>query len=152
MPSDSHCGINVSMSIMFVSAKYNTGVTLCWDAIVFIVVIGDGFVLPVANQFSLSTTQKSESSCVAIACVFVTMMSSIISNSMFLLFKYSVIYDFVVSGSFVSKLKSVNVGMVSESVCDSGSMSKSVGNGNVVSEISLLLSVFCVFSDFIFIF
>ena len=94
---------------------------------------GDTFVLPVANQFSLSTTQKSESSCVAIACVFVTMMSSIISNSMFLLCRYSVRSD-VLSG-VSSKLKSVNVGTLSEFGSESNVMSKSGGSGNAVSSV-----------------
>lgn len=78
IPSDSHCGINVSMSIMFVSDRYKTGFTLFCSAADLTARIGDGFDLPVANHCSLSHTQKSASSCTAIACLSVMMISLMI--------------------------------------------------------------------------
>ena len=83
MPSNSHCDVNVSMSMIFVSARYKTGFTLFCSATDFTAKTGDGFDFPVANHCSLSHTQKSESSCTAIACVFVTIISSITVYSVF---------------------------------------------------------------------
>ena len=128
IPSDSHCGISVSISIIFCSARYKTGFTLCCSATDFTANIGDGFVLPLANQFSLSTTQKSESLCVTIAWFLVTMISSIMLYSVLVSFKYSVTFEEFVSvlfSSLSSKLKSVNVGTLSELFSESNEMSKS---------------------------
>ena len=135
MPSDSHWAVNVSMSMIFVSARYKTGFTLFCSATDFAAKTGDGLDLPVANQFSLSHTQKSESSCTAIACVFVTIISSIIVYSVFVLFRCSITSDVFVSG-VSPKLKSVNVGTVLSfcSVSVSNDMSKSDGNGNMSSD------------------
>ena len=52
---------------MFVAPRYKTGFRLFAVAMFNRVIIGDGFVLPAANQFSVSATQKSESECVAMA-------------------------------------------------------------------------------------
>ena len=46
MPSDSHCGISVSISIIFCSARYKTGFTLFCSATDFTAKTGDGFVFP----------------------------------------------------------------------------------------------------------
>lgn len=67
MPSDSHCFFKSSRSRMFCVSKYITGVTLCVVAAFLTAIIGEGRLCPLANQFSVSVTHRSESSCVAIA-------------------------------------------------------------------------------------
>lgn len=67
MPLDSHCSIRFSKSIMFVAPRYKIGSRLFAVAMFNRVIIGDVFVLPAANQFSVSATQKSESVCAAMA-------------------------------------------------------------------------------------
>lgn len=66
---------------MFFSWRYNIGIRLCSVAAVCNALIGDGRVLPAANQFSSSATQKSESRWLAMACVCVKIMSFSMSNS-----------------------------------------------------------------------
>lgn len=76
MPADCHSGISLSMFIMFIDARYIAGARLCTVAAFVTAIIGDGHVRPVANQFSISGTQKSESECVIMACLSVMMMLS----------------------------------------------------------------------------
>ncbi len=142
MPTDSHCGINFSKSSMFCDARYRTGCLLCTAAVACIVVIGDGHVLPAANQFSLSVTQKSESSWVIITIVSVIIASWSIVNCWLWAVKKSMTAEFFSDDEGVfgaSKLMSVNVGIsanvgVSLNVGASDSLgigiSKSLGNGN----------------------
>ena len=78
IPSDSHCGINVSISNMFSVPRYITGVKPRSDAMDLICAIGDGRDFPVANQLSSSITQKSGSVCEIIAYLSVIIMSSIV--------------------------------------------------------------------------
>lgn len=77
IPSDCHVLMWMSRSIMFVDSRYITGDKLCCAAYSWIFLIGDGRVLPFANQFSLSITQKSLSLCVMMACLSVMIISSI---------------------------------------------------------------------------
>ena len=81
MPLDSHSGIRVSKSRMFCAPRYNTGVTLCSFAMATTDAIGDGLVLPVANQLSGSVTQKSLSVCAIIACLSVIIISFVVVKS-----------------------------------------------------------------------
>ena len=74
-PIDSHCGIRVSKSIMLVADRYRAGFNPFSLAIWHATETGDWRTLPVANQFSLSVTQKSWSLCVAITCVSVIIKS-----------------------------------------------------------------------------
>ena len=114
------------------------GFTLCCFAAYLTAITGDGFVLPVANQFSLSVTQKSESLCVVMACVGVITMSSIILYSIPWVFKYAVMSVLVVFSGVLSKSRSVNVGMLLFVVLsDVKSMSKSSGNGNCACAMSV---------------
>lgn len=80
MPSDSHSGISLSRSRIFVDARYIAGVRLCFFAAFWAVMIGDGHTRPAANQFSKSVTQKSGLECVAIACVSVITIFSSTTN------------------------------------------------------------------------
>lgn len=75
IPSDVHVCFKESMSRMFSDARYIAGVFLCSWAMFTASVIGDVRTLPAANQFSVSTTQKSGSLCVAMAWVSVITMS-----------------------------------------------------------------------------
>lgn len=103
--------------------------------------IGDGHVLPAANQLSESATQKSGSECVIMACVSViTMLSAILNvrpefdkcwvrSSMVDLSDCDV--GVSVLGTSSPKVMSVNVGADVNSVAGiSTGMSKSEGNGN----------------------
>lgn len=152
MPSDCHCGINLSISIMFVCARYIAGIRSYLVAVFFTVMIGDGHTRPAANQLSVSTTQKSGSSWVMMACVSVMITFSSDRYGLLCWFRYSInselsfVYSLLfVSGvlSGVSKLISVNVGM---SFISGDAISKSVGNGRpsnggVVS--GVVTGVFC---------
>ena len=60
------------------------------SAAVFAAIIGDGHVLPAANQFSLSGTQKSGSQCVAIACVSVITISLSVLKFRLFFVRYSI--------------------------------------------------------------
>lgn len=82
IPLDSHSGINVSRSRIFCAPRYNTGVTLCSFAAAITDTIGEGLVLPVANQLSGSATQKSLSICAIIAYLSVMIISFIVVKSM----------------------------------------------------------------------
>lgn len=66
MPEDSHSGCSFSKSIMFVAARYNTGVRFSDSDIDFNRLIGDGRTAPDANQLSVSVTQNLGSECVVI--------------------------------------------------------------------------------------
>lgn len=135
MPIDSHVLHIVSRSIILSAPRYKTGLRSRAAATFNNFEMGDSFCLPLANQYSSSHTQKSSSVCDAMACVFVVMMSSIISYCSPAVSRYSVTgVDGVVS-VLSSNVMSVNVG-VDISVksgaekSDSGAgMSKSVGNG-----------------------
>ena len=144
IPSDSHSGTNLSRSIMFVAARYNTGLRFVVSAIDVNSRIGDGRTIPLANQFSVSVTQKFVSLCTAIAWVSVMTRFSRISNLIFCDVKYSVM-SMLGDGTFSdwgglsfnsdgseSNVRSVNVGMDVNSGATSGiSMSKSDGIGSV---------------------
>lgn len=66
---------------MFVVPKYKIARTLCSAAVARKCSIGDGRVLPAANQIGSSIIQKSLSLCTAIAAVSVMIISSsVISN------------------------------------------------------------------------
>lgn len=98
------------------------------------VFIGDGRLLPVANQLSSSVTQKSGSLCAMMAWVGVIKTSSWMLNSVPWAVKYwanfSFGVDFGSSVSGVSKLISVQVGALENiSGVSSSVMSKSVGIG-----------------------
>ena len=80
IPDDSHDLRTLSKSMMLSEPRYNIGFSFLSWAIVSSCFIGDSICLPVANQKSLSHTQKSSSLCVAIACLFVMIMSSTISK------------------------------------------------------------------------
>ena len=119
---------------MLSEPRYNTGVRPLWDAMFVSLIIGDSFCLPVANQNWLSHTQKSSSLCVAIACLSVMIISSILLNFLPILFKCSDIGSSFFSG--VPNVMSVNVGAAdckNSSIIKSGSVVssvlKSLGNG-----------------------
>lgn len=76
MPDCSHSAIFLSHFIMFVAPRYKTARTLCSAAAVCNAAIGDGRVLPDANQIGSSIIQKSLSLCTAIAAVSVMIISS----------------------------------------------------------------------------
>ena len=152
IPIDSHFLHIVSISIMLSAPKYNIGVNPRSDAIVMACLTGESICLPVANQKSSSHTQKSSSVCVAIACLSVMMMSSMISNCFPIVFRCSLI-GFSVGMS--SKVISENVGAdicvksgISKSLLSVGSMSKSVGSGiSLISDSGIStvgVGVFCV--------
>lgn len=143
MPLDSHSGINVSKSRMFCAPRYNTGVTLCSVATVVTALIGDGFVLPVANQLSGSVTQKSLSMCAMIANLSVNITSPSVVNSRPVVFRCWIISWFGVAlgdkgvSGVLSKFMSAKTGISGNE--SSNDMSKSVGNGksSVVSGCSV---------------
>ena len=93
MPADSQVFMLLSNSIMFVDIRHTTGLRPCFWAACCAACIGEGQILPAANQFSLSATQKSLSLCVAMANSGVITMSPSISNVWLFCFKYSVIFD-----------------------------------------------------------
>ena len=103
MPSDSHCGIRLSMSIIFFDSKYNTGSTLCAVATDFTNLTGDGRFLPAVNQDSLSVTQNSGSVCAIIANL------SVITTSLSILYEI----DFVLKNSVTGLAVSLIVLMLS---------------------------------------
>ena len=157
IPIDSHFLHIVSISIMLSAPKYNIGVNPRSDAIVMACLTGESICLPVANQKSSSHTQKSSSVCVAIACLSVMMMSSMISNCFPIVFRYSLIgfFCFGFSVGVSSKVISENVGAdicvksgISKSLLSVGSMSKSVGSGISLISVSGIstvgVGVFCV--------
>ena len=137
MPIDSHVLHIVSRSIILSAPKYKTGLRLRAAATFNNFEIGDSFCLPLANQCSSSHTQKSSSVCDAMACVFVVMMSSIISYCSPAVSRYSVTGFDVGTSILSSNVMSVNVGVgisvksgTEKSESDSGAgISKSVGNG-----------------------
>ena len=124
---------------MFVSARYNTGRTLCAAARANTVSAGDGFWRPAANHVSSSAIQKSVSSCIAIASVSVIMMPFSTTYGRLCASRYSVmsvfvdgagvfvIVSFMVSGS---KSRSWNIGVNVGVVLSEPMISKSSGSGN----------------------
>lgn len=112
IPSDSHFEIMLSKSRMFVDARYIAGVMLCSCAIAVTVFIGDGWLLPVANQLSSSGAQKSSSSCVMMACVSVITTLSMMVNATPWLFRCSInlLLGVVFFGVGSSKFIDVNTG------------------------------------------
>ena len=109
MPSWVHCLRMFSRSIMFVLAKYNTGVRFFSDATSLMLVIGDLICLPVANQNSSSHTQKSSSMCVAMTCLSVIIKSSWVSNDLPIELRCSAI-------GFVGAVSEVSPNVTSEKV------------------------------------
>lgn len=149
IPIDSHFSHIVSMSIMLSVPRYKIGVSPRSAAIVDTSLIGESICLPVANQYSSSHTQKSGVLCVAIACLSVMIISSMISNFFPIVFKCSMI-GFSGSGAWVgvsSNVMSENVGIdicvksgIPKSVSSDDAMSKSVGNGMSFSSESGVLN------------
>lgn len=123
--------------------------------------IGDGRVLPAANQFSLSVTQKSLSSCEIMAYLSVMITSSMVVNAMPRWVRCFVISGFgvgaVVSvscGAGVSKFTSVNTGALKFGVSSnpgtsSSWMSKSLGKGSASDAVSGAFGCGVVFGLFI---
>lgn len=114
---------------------------LYFSAAFWTAIIGDGHVRPVANQLSVSVTQKSESACVIIACVSVMTISSSVENSLLFCVRCcisSVLSFGVVGVSIISSSKfiSVNVGMVGSTSGAGMSISKSVGSGRLSAIVS----------------
>jgi len=119
-------------------------VRLYFSAAFWTAIIGDGHVRPVANQLSVSVTQKSESACVIIACVSVMTISSSVENSLLFCVRCcisSVLSFGVVGVSIISSSKfiSVNVGMVGSTSGAGMSISKSVGSGRLSAIVSGVL-------------
>ena len=166
IPSDSHSGCSFSKSIMFVAAKYNTGVRFSDSDIDFRRLIGDGRTAPDANQLSVSATQKFGSECVVITWVGVITNSSCVVYSVPVVVRWFIISELSTnvskldsgvldsgvgsdSVSGVSKFISVNVGKSVNTGDSSGiSMSKSVGKGSVSGSVfweeMLGVSVACI--------
>ena len=139
MPIVSHVSRILSRSIMLSVSRYKTGIAFVWAVMSINFFIGESICFPVANQDVSSHTQKSGSVWTAIACFFVTIISSMLSNGMFAEFKYSDIGLVLFCGR--SNVISENVGAemfaklsVLSAALLSGSKSKSVGNG--ISSIS----------------
>lgn len=74
---------------------------MCLLAISKINLIGDGRVLPAANQFSLSVTQKSLSSCEIMAYLSVMITSSMVVNAVPRWVRCFVMFGFGVGRSFL---------------------------------------------------
>lgn len=97
--------------------------------------IGEGICFPVANQNSLSATQKSSSLCVAIACVDVTIKLSWIVKSVLWLVKnsatgLSISFLWVgVSPKQMSLNDGADISLMSSKFSIGVSMSKSLGSG-----------------------
>ncbi len=151
MPSDSHLARRVSISIMLVDFKYKTGVKLS-PAAIWAAATGDCFCWPAANQDSSSAIQKSGSSCVAMAwrSVIIILLSMRIILWPWARNSSAILGAVSVAGVGASISKSVNFGVAvigaagesgllsnvmsentgaSENSVNSGSMSKSDGNG-----------------------
>lgn len=127
---------------MFVDFIYNTGVRFLESATDSNDFIGDGRVMPDANQLSGSVTQNSGLVWVAITCVSVKIKSSITEYDIPLVDRYCVTADVSqvigvatwsgwgrVSSGAESKFISENVGM-SENVGTVSDMSRSKSTGN----------------------
>lgn len=102
--------------------------------------IGEGRVLPVANQLSSSTTQKSGSLCVTIACVFV-----IVISESFVFFSSSVSSSS--SSKFISEKVGIDIG--DSSNASSSWMSKSVGSGKTSVAVEFVSGAGSLFSGLV---